>query len=75
MVAGYVSDDVENDVQTNIASAGYGAGDLNSGPAVSVGSTVSFRATTPGFTNRYLFHNGKLSEARYAHMVQHENSG
>lgn len=58
MTAGYPSDSTENSVQANIVAAKYAVGSLTSGPAVTVGSSVSFRATTPGYTDRYLAHNG-----------------
>lgn len=43
-------------MQANIVAANYATGALTSGPAVSVGSSISFHATTPGYTNRYLAH-------------------
>lgn len=58
MTSGYPSDATENSVQANIVAAKYAAGALTSGPAVNVGSSVSFRATTPGYTGDYLAHNG-----------------
>lgn len=58
MTSGYPSDATENSVQANIVAAKYAAGALNSGPAVSVGSSISFQATTPGYTGDYLAHNG-----------------
>ncbi|KAJ7214168.1 alpha-L-arabinofuranosidase [Mycena haematopus] len=46
MTSGYPSDATENSVQANIVAAGYTTTSLTSGPAISVGSAVSFRATT-----------------------------
>ena len=56
MTTGYPSDDTENQVQADIVSAGYGTTSLNSGPGLSVGSSVSFRATTACCTTRYITH-------------------
>ena len=58
MTTGYPSDATEGQVQANIASAGYAITSLVSGPAVTVGSTVTMRVTTPNYTNRYIAHNG-----------------
>ena len=60
MTSGYPSDETENAVQANIIAAKYAANTalLKSGPAISVGSRVSFRVTTPGFDNRYIAHTG-----------------
>lgn len=58
MTSGYPSDSTENSVQANIVAAKYATGSLTSGPAITVGSSVSFQATTPGYTNRYLASNG-----------------
>ncbi|CZT22933.1 probable Probable alpha-N-arabinofuranosidase B [Ramularia collo-cygni] len=58
MTNGYPSDATENAVQANIVAAKYVAGALTSGPAIKVGSSVSLRATTPGYTSDHLAHNG-----------------
>ncbi|KAI1360449.1 carbohydrate-binding module family 42 protein [Xylaria arbuscula] len=60
MTSGYPSDDTENAVQANIIAAKYSANAalLKSGPAISVGSRVSFRVTTPGYDTRYIAHTG-----------------
>ncbi|KAK2603589.1 Alpha-L-arabinofuranosidase [Conoideocrella luteorostrata] len=58
MTRGYPTDDTENAVQANIVAAQYAPGSLTSGPAVKVGSTISFRATTACCTTRYIAHNG-----------------
>ncbi|KAJ6790392.1 hypothetical protein PWT90_07773 [Aphanocladium album] len=54
MTSGYPSSDVEDQVQADIARQGYAPASRNTGPAVSVGSTVSFRATTSCCTTRYV---------------------
>lgn len=58
MTTGYPSDATENSVQANIVAAKYVAGALTSGPAVRVGSSISLRATTSGYTGDYLTNNG-----------------
>ncbi|KAJ7764167.1 alpha-L-arabinofuranosidase [Mycena maculata] len=58
MTSGYPSDATENSVQANVAAAGYATTSLTSGPAISVGSAVSFRATTACCTTRYIAHTG-----------------
>ncbi|KAF2256128.1 carbohydrate-binding module family 42 protein [Trematosphaeria pertusa] len=58
MTSGYPSDATENSVQANIVAAGYATISLTSGPALSVGSSISLRATTAGYTTRYLAHTG-----------------
>lgn len=58
MTSGYPTDATENSVQANIAAAKYAAGSLTSGPKLTVGSSVTFRSTTPGYTTRYLAHTG-----------------
>ena len=58
MTSGYPSDATENSVQANIVSAGYTVTSLTSGPAFSIGSSVSLRATTSGYTTRYIAHTG-----------------
>lgn len=54
MTQGYPSDATEDKVQADITSQKYAVGQMNSGPAIRVGSTVSFRATTSCCTNRYI---------------------
>jgi hypothetical protein len=56
MTSGYPSDATEAAVQANITAAGYGVGSGNSG--LTPGSTVSLRATTAGYTDRYIHHTG-----------------
>lgn len=59
MTTGYPSDATENSVQANIVAAGYAAASLQSGPAISAGSVVTFRATTaPCCTTKYITHSG-----------------
>lgn len=58
MTSGYPSDATENAVQDNIVAAKYATTSLTSGPAFSVGSSVSLRATTAGYNTRYLAHTG-----------------
>jgi hypothetical protein len=58
MTSGYPSDATETAVQANIVAAKYSITSLVSGPAIAVGSAVSLRATTPGFTTRFLAHTG-----------------
>ncbi|GIK06058.1 hypothetical protein Aspvir_010176 [Aspergillus viridinutans] len=58
MTSGYPSDATENSVQANIVAAKYAVASLTSGPALTVGSSISLRVTTPGYTNRYLAHTG-----------------
>lgn len=58
MTTGYPSDATENKVQANIVAAKYATTSLTSGPAVKVGSKVSIKATTSGYTTSYLAHNG-----------------
>ncbi|KAJ7483799.1 glycoside hydrolase family 54 protein [Mycena galericulata] len=56
MTSGYPSDATENSVQSNVVAAKYATTSLTSGPAISVGSAVSFRATTACCTTRYIAH-------------------
>ncbi|KAF7315127.1 Carbohydrate-binding module family 42 protein [Mycena indigotica] len=58
MTSGYPTNATEDSVQANIVAAGYTTTSLVSGPAISVGSTVSLRATTACCSNRYIAHNG-----------------
>ncbi|KAI8631579.1 carbohydrate-binding module family 42 protein [Xylariaceae sp. FL1651] len=59
MTTGYPSDATENAVQANIVAAKYAdTASLMSGPMMNVGSKVSFRVTTPGYTDRYIAHTG-----------------
>lgn len=60
MTTGFPSDATENSVQANIVSAGYAAGSLVSGPALTVGSSISLRATTSCCTTRYIAHTGDV---------------
>ncbi|KAM0360162.1 hypothetical protein ACHAP4_003796 [Fusarium culmorum] len=56
MTSGYPSDATENAVQADIVAAKYATTSLTSGTALSVGSSVSLKVTTSGYTDRYLAH-------------------
>ncbi|KAI5357647.1 Putative alpha-L-arabinofuranosidase B, arabinose-binding domain-containing protein [Septoria linicola] len=58
MTSGFPSDATENSVQSNIAAAKYATTALSSGPALNAGSTITIRATTPGYNTRYISHSG-----------------
>ncbi|KAM5350907.1 hypothetical protein ACJ41O_003630 [Fusarium nematophilum] len=58
MTTGYPSDTTENSVQANIVAAKYAVTSLSSGPALTVGSSISLRATSACCTTRYLTHSG-----------------
>jgi len=58
VTSGYPSDATENSVQANILAAGYSTTSLVSGPALTVGSKVSFHVTTSGYTDHYIAHTG-----------------
>ncbi|KAH7096197.1 glycoside hydrolase family 54 protein [Auriculariales sp. MPI-PUGE-AT-0066] len=58
MTSGYPSDATENSVQANIVAAKYATTSLTSGTALTVGSSVSLRATTSCCTTRYITHSG-----------------
>jgi hypothetical protein len=58
MTSGYPTDATENSVQANIVAAKYAVTSLTSGPALTVGSSISLRATTAGYTTRYIAHTG-----------------
>ena len=58
MTSGYPSDAIENQVQANIVSAGYAPASLISGPALTLGSSISIQAMTNGANAQYIAHNG-----------------
>ncbi|CAN9268600.1 unnamed protein product [Alternaria alternata] len=58
MTSGYPTDATESAVQANVVATKYATTSLTSGPAYTVGSSISLRATTAGYTDRYLAHNG-----------------
>lgn len=58
MTSGYPSDATENSVQANILAAKYAITSLTSGPVLTIGSSISLRATTACCTTRYIAHNG-----------------
>lgn len=56
MTTGYPSDATENSVQANIVAAKYATTSLTGGPELSVGASISLRATAACCTTRYLAH-------------------
>ncbi len=58
MTSGYPSDATENSVQANIVAAKYATMSLTSGPALTVGSSISLRVTTACCATRYIAHTG-----------------
>ncbi|MEO6920961.1 MAG: alpha-L-arabinofuranosidase B [Collimonas sp.] len=54
MTAGVASDAVDNAVQANIVSVGYGGKSSTAGGVLSPDSTISLNATTPCCTTRYI---------------------
>ncbi|RSL60676.1 putative alpha-L-arabinofuranosidase B [Fusarium sp. AF-6] len=58
MTSGYPSDTTENSVQANIVAAKYATTSLTSGPGLTVGSSVSLKATSSCCTTRYITHSG-----------------
>ncbi|KDR81262.1 hypothetical protein GALMADRAFT_61383 [Galerina marginata CBS 339.88] len=58
MTSGYPSDATENAVQADIVAAKYATTSLTSGPALTVGSSISLRATTACCTTRFIAHTG-----------------
>lgn len=62
MTSGYPSDATENSVQANIVAAGYAITSLVSGPGLTVGSSISLRATTACCTTKYITHSGSTVE-------------
>ncbi|KUI70040.1 putative alpha-L-arabinofuranosidase B [Cytospora mali] len=56
ITSGYPSDSTEASVQANIVAAKYATTSLTSGTALTVGSSISFRVTTPDYTTRYIAH-------------------
>ncbi|KAF4769611.1 hypothetical protein N7455_006450 [Penicillium solitum] len=58
MTSGYPTDATENSVQANIVAAKYATTSLTSGTALTVGSSISLRATTSGYTTHYITHTG-----------------
>ena len=58
MTSGYPSAATEDSVQANVTAAAYATTAITSGPAVTVGSAISLRATTACCTTRYIAHSG-----------------
>jgi non-reducing end alpha-L-arabinofuranosidase len=56
MTTGVPSDATENAVQANVVSVNYGGPSPVAGGTLNPGSTISLRATTSGFTDRYIRH-------------------
>ncbi|MEU8061590.1 AbfB domain-containing protein, partial [Microbispora bryophytorum] len=57
MTSGYPTDATENAVQANIVAAGYStSGTGTPGGTLTPGSSISLRATTSGYTDRYIRH-------------------
>ncbi|MBX6387016.1 MAG: AbfB domain-containing protein [Microbispora sp.] len=62
MTSGFPSDATENAVQANIVAAGYAttsSGGQNG--TLTPGSSISLRATTPGYTDRYIRHQNDVA--------------
>ncbi|WP_433043749.1 alpha-L-arabinofuranosidase B [Dactylosporangium sp. CS-033363] len=57
MTSGYPSDATENSVQANIVAANYSTSGTGTG-GLTVGSSISLRATTACCTTRYISHSG-----------------
>ncbi|KAK2027043.1 alpha-L-arabinofuranosidase B [Colletotrichum zoysiae] len=64
MTSGFPSDATENAVQADVVAAKYATTSLNSGTALTVGSSVSLRATTACCTARYLSHTGSTVDTQ-----------
>jgi hypothetical protein len=58
MTSGYPTDATENAVQANVVAAGYATTAITSGTALTVGASVSLKATTACCTTRYIAHSG-----------------
>jgi hypothetical protein len=56
MTSGLPTDTADNQVQANIVAVGYGGPSPVAGGTLNPGSTISLRATTAGFTTRYIRH-------------------
>lgn len=64
MTSGYPSNATENLVQANIVAAGYAATSLVDGPRLTVGSSISLRATTACCMTKYITHSGSTVGAQ-----------
>ncbi|CAG8090909.1 unnamed protein product [Penicillium salamii] len=64
MTSGYPTDATENAVQANIVAAKYAVASLTSGTALTVGSSISLRATTSGYDTRYISHTGSAIDTQ-----------
>ena len=67
MTKGYPHDAIESQVQANIVAAGYATTSEISGPALTVGSSVSIKATTN--QAEYIGHNGSNVEIMPASLA------
>ncbi|MFK0168806.1 alpha-L-arabinofuranosidase B [Streptomyces sp. NPDC090306] len=56
MTSGLPTDAADNSVQANVVAVGYGAASPVAAGSLTPGSTVSLRATTAGYTDRYVRH-------------------
>ncbi|NUR88073.1 MAG: alpha-N-arabinofuranosidase, partial [Nonomuraea sp.] len=56
MTSGYPSDATENAVQASIVAAGYGTATGGQNGTLTPGASISLRATTSGYTDRYIRH-------------------
>nr|GAT59108.1 arabinofuranosidase [Mycena chlorophos] len=74
LTSGFPSDATENAVQANIVAAGYATTSLATGPAVTVGSTVSFQATTACCTADYISSRGTTAQAQIEPVTSSSNS-
>ncbi|MFJ9615344.1 alpha-L-arabinofuranosidase B [Streptomyces noursei] len=61
MTSGMPTDTADNAVQANITSVGYGAPSRVPPGTLTPGSTISLRATTPGYTSRYVRHQNNVA--------------
>jgi hypothetical protein len=69
MTSGYPSDATENSVQANIVAAKYVIASLTSGPALSVGSSISLRATTTGWLHDALHRTQRLCRRHPGRLI------
>lgn len=69
VTSGFPTNHIEDLVAKNVQSVHYAVTSLTSGPAVNVGSSISFKVTTPGFTNRYLAHGNDTTATLQTQVV------
>ena len=58
MTSGYPTDETEDKIQADIVAAGYSQANFNTNSPWQAGQTVQLQVTTPGYTDRFLSHNG-----------------